>query len=199
MRTVHETEALRPSDPVPKNYSSIPPKPQRLKLILNAKPRSHSEANEDTEVDDNTSMYHTDAEIDDMPAAPFTYPPDVQFTEEELGLPADQLYRLLRRQLHWTEEDGVELKEEVAALEAKRKTEWLSKELVLANVMEAELAFGHDRGEAPAKIQNHLMDLPQPILPMDGPQPWYRIMTVPVEEHVPMEVDQIPAAGQPTR
>jgi hypothetical protein len=37
MRTVHETEALRPSDPVPKHHSSNPSNnKQRIRLILNA-------------------------------------------------------------------------------------------------------------------------------------------------------------------
>lgn len=192
MRTVHETEALRPSDPVPKNYSSIPPKPQRLKLIVNAKPRSHSEANDDTEVDDDATVYNTENDIGCLPAAPFAYPSDVQFTEEELALPPDQLFRLLRRQIHWTEEDGAELREEVAALEADRKKEWLEKELILANVMEAELAYAHSRGEYAENIQVHLEDLPHPILPMDGEQPWYRHLAAPPEEQGPMEVEQVP-------
>ena len=192
MRTVHETEALRPSDPVPKNYSSIPPKPQRLKLIVNAKPRSHGDANDDTEPDEEALIYNTDNEVEGMPAVPFSYPPDVQFTEEELALPPNELYRLLRRQVHWVEEHGAELREEVTALESKKKSEWLSKELILANVMEAELANAHDKGEPQQNVQTHLKDLPQPILPMVGIQPWYRVPPAPVEEHIPMEVEQMP-------
>jgi len=195
MRTVHETEALRPSDPVPKNYSSIPPKPQRLKLIVNAKPRSRSENNDDTEIEDEATIYNTENEIEGLPPAPFTYPPDVQFTEEELALPPDQLYRLLRRQIHWSEEERAELRGEVAALEGQKNKEWLNKELVLANVMEAELANAHDKGEPPDNVKFHLMDLPHPILPMEGEQPWYRL-TVPMEEEVPMEVEDTPVEIQ---
>lgn len=186
MRTVHETEALRPSDPVPKNHSSIPPKPQRLKLIVNSKPRDQPEGTEDTEVDDDATIYNSDQDMDDNPAAPFEYPSDLQFTEEELAMSSKQLYRLLRRQHHWAEEENAELLEEVQALEAKRKQEWLQKELVLANVMEAELANAHDRGEPQQNVQHHLMDLPQPILPMVGKeQPWYRVLAAPVEESLP--------------
>ena len=193
MRTVHETEALRPSDPVPKNYSSLPNKPQRLKLIVNAKPRSHTEVNDETELDDEATVYNTDNEMERLPAAPFAYPSDIQFTDEELSMPPDQLYRLLRRQVHWSEEDGVEMREEVATLEVKRKNEWLAKELLLANVMEAELANAHDRGEPYDNIQIHLKDLPQPILPMEGVQPWYRSS---IEEPVPMEAEQMQPEGQ---
>ena len=186
MRTVHETEALRPSDPVPKNYSSIPPKPQRLKLIVNSKPRD--EGNGETEVDDDATIYsNTDAENDEPPPAPFEYPADVQFTEEELEMPSDRLFKLLRRQIHWSEEDGSDLQDEIRSLEAKRKEEWIAKELVLANVMEAEIATAHDKGgEHPETVQKLAEDLPLPMLPIPGPLPWYRIGAGPPE--VPHEM-----------
>ena len=178
MRTVHETEALRPSDPVPKNYSSIPPKPQRLKLIVNSKPRD--EGNGDTEIDDDATVYsNTDAEIDEPPAAPFEYPADVQFTEEELDMRPDRLFKLLRRQIHWSEEDGTDLQDEIRSLEAKRKEEWVAKELILANVMEAEIATAHDKGELPGVVQKLAEDLPFPMLPIPGPLPWYRYAAAP--------------------
>lgn len=185
MRTVHETEALRPSDPVPKNYSSNPPKPQRLKLIVNSKPRDESHGNADNEIDDDATIYtDTDAENEALPAPPFEYPADVQFTEEELRMSPDQLFRLLRRQIHWVEEDGSDLRNEVQSLEGKRKEEWLAKELVLANVMEAEIATGHENGEAPQSVQRLAEDLPLPMLPYSGPTPWYRypVATGPTEE-----------------
>ena len=180
MRTVHETEALRPSDPVPKNYSSIPPKPQRLKLIVNSKPRD--EGNGDTEIDDDATIYsNTDAENEAPPAAPFEYPADVQFTEEELEMSPDRLFKLLRRQIHWSEEDGSDLQDEIRSLEAKRKEQWIAKELVLANVMEAEIATAHNKGEHPEIVQKLAEDLPLPMLPISGPLPWYRYASGPPE------------------
>lgn len=180
MRTVHETEALRPSDPVPKNYSSIPPKPQRLKLIVNSKPRD--EGNGDTEMDDDATIdSNTDAENDGPPAAQFEYPADVQFTEEELEMSPDRLFKLLRRQIHWSQEDGSDLHDEIQSLEAKRKEEWIAKELVLANLMEAELATAHDKGEHPETVQKLAEDLPLPMLPIAGPLPWYRYAAGPPE------------------
>ncbi|MCJ1273795.1 hypothetical protein MMC21_001588 [Puttea exsequens] len=170
MRTVHETEALRPSDPVPKNYSSIPPKPQRLKLILNSKPREESQDNGDIEMDDDATIYaNTEREVE-YQAQPFEYPADVQFTDEELSMPPDQLFRLLRRQLHWAQEDGADLKEEVRQLEEKKRADWMQKELVLANLMEAELANASDRRD----VTRHLEDLPAQMLPLTGSPPWYR-------------------------
>lgn len=181
MRTVHETEALRPSDPVPKNYSSIPPKPQRLKLIINSKPREGSHSNGDAEIEEDPNTFaNTDGEDEFLPAAPFEYPADVQFSQEEMDMPPDQLFRLLRRQIHWAQEDSVELKEEVRQLEAKRRREWMEKELVLANVMEAELANASDK----ENIGMHVEDLPLPILPLVGPLPWYRILQPSMDETV---------------
>lgn len=181
MRTVHETEALRPSDPVPKNYSSIPPKPQRLKLIVNSKPRGDSHNNGDAEIEEDANIYpHTDGEDEALSMAPFEYPSDVQFTQEEIDMPPDQLFRLLRRQVHWAQEDGAELKDELQQLEAKRRKEWMEKELVLANVMEAELANAAEKGQE--NIGMHVEDLPHPILPLVGPTPWYRIFQPPMDE-----------------
>ena len=68
-RAVHETEALRSSDPVPKKYSSIPPKAQRLKLIVHSKARD--EGNGDNEFDDDATIYsRSDAENDDPEGIP---------------------------------------------------------------------------------------------------------------------------------
>lgn len=193
MRTVHETEALRPSDPVPRNYSSAHFKPQRLKLVLNAKPpTSTSEGSDkdtaasgepipDLEIDD-TAVGDTPTQAEDGPlpttTAPgsYEYPDDVRFTEEELAMPPDQLFRLLRRQVHWAQDEGKELWEEVKVMEAKRREEWAAKELVLANVIEAELATAHTKGVITEEnVKRILDDLPPTPLPMTGNEaPWYR-------------------------
>ena len=101
MRTVHETEALRPSDPVPRNYSSAHFKPQRLKLIVNSKPPSTSQ---DVEIDDDATLSPPPEEEETLP--PFEYPPDVAFSDAELSMRPDQLLRLLRRQVAWSEAEG---------------------------------------------------------------------------------------------
>lgn len=179
MRTVHETEALRPSDPVPRNHSAAQAKPQRLKLIMNRKPPAGERSNGDgADVDDDATIYtNTDADGDAQSSLPFEYPPDIQFTEEELAMSPSELFRLLRRQVYWSEEENQELRDEVEALEARRKEEWQAKELVLANVMEAELAKAMELDtngnyETVMKLKD---DLPHPMLPMSGATPWYRI------------------------
>lgn len=185
MRTVHETEALRPSDPVPKHHSASVQKPQRIKLICSTKPPDQQQRQENAA---RRGDLHDDGEVgidaDTQPLPAFEYPDDVRFTEEELLLRPDELFRLLRRQVHWAEEEGRELKAETEALEAKRKGEWLAKELVLANVMEAELATALDRGAPWEKLLKLDDDLPHPILPMAGATPWYRMVGTDVKDEM---------------
>ncbi|KAF2198332.1 hypothetical protein GQ43DRAFT_443458 [Delitschia confertaspora ATCC 74209] len=166
MRTVHETEALRPSDPVPKHHSSNPShKFQRLRLVLhnttqdnqnktvspsNPASPSGTAPNSATTVIPPPSVaeleyaHHNVIYLQDLasPNAPalVQFPPDMNFTDHELSLPAQELFRLLRRQLHWATQENEELKHEAEELEKKRKEEWVEKELLLENVMEAELA-----------------------------------------------------------
>lgn len=68
------------------------------------------------------------------------YPPDIHFTAWESSIPADQLMRLLRRQLHWAQQEGDEVKKEVEELEQQKREEWTLKEILLEGVMEAELS-----------------------------------------------------------
>lgn len=171
MRTVHETEALRPSDPVPRNHSQAQMKPQRLKLTFKGK-AAEADEKEGLEVDDATVYADADADA----ASGFSYPSDVHFAEEELAMPPIQLYRLCRRQLHWSEQERDRLKKECEVLEAQLKEEWLAKELVLRNVMEAECATAHesDPRELP-KILEILKELPATPLPMTGETVWFRV------------------------
>ncbi|KAL1637620.1 hypothetical protein SLS58_009293 [Diplodia intermedia] len=160
MRTVHETEALRPSDPVPKHHSSNPSnKNQRLRLVFKnngtekpgspmpASPHSQSGPGQqgqppvppENEYEHNNVIYRP---LDPtIPHSPLTrkFPQDIQFTKDELSLSAPDLMRLLTRQIQWATLEGDELKAEVDAQEKARKDEWLSKELILENMMEAEL------------------------------------------------------------
>jgi len=158
MRTVHETEALRPSDPVPKHHSSNPSnKFQRIKLVLNEEKRSAEKGSTPgspsshppnsatlplgTETDhSNDNIIYIQDPVTNSTMVQF--PPDVTFTPKELSLPADQLFHLLRRQLHWATQDGEKLRAEAETLEKQRKDEWAAKELLVENVMEAELASG---------------------------------------------------------
>ncbi|KAJ4987927.1 C2H2 finger domain protein, partial [Stagonosporopsis vannaccii] len=164
MRTVHETEALRPSDPVPKHHSSNPSnKFQRLKLVLTNDAKRPAESKGSTPASPSSlhpppapSALHTahtpDADlahnnityIQDLasPGAPtmVQFPPDVSFTAAELALPADALFHSLRRTLQFATDEGEALRAEADALEKTRKAEWDAKEVLLENYMECQIA-----------------------------------------------------------
>lgn len=189
MRTVHGIDYDTPSDPIPRNHSSAPSKTQRLKLYVKSKPPQNNGrggGSGDAEVDDDATICTgTDVDADPLPALPFDYPPDLGFTKEELAMRPDQLFRLVRRQLHWTEEENKALCEEVKMLIIKRKKEWQAKELILANMMEAELATAVHHGVDIGQVINLKDDLPYPMLPMSGPTPWYRIVDSEARDEAP--------------
>lgn len=161
MRTVHETEALRPSDPVPKHHSSNPTNnKQRLKLVLNneAKKLPHDKAStpgspshppnaapaagtttSETDYAHNNVIYLQDLA---SPSAStlVQFPTDIEFTTEELRKPANELFQLLRKQLQWATKEGEQLRAEAEELERIRREEWQAKELLFENFMEAQAA-----------------------------------------------------------
>jgi hypothetical protein len=210
MRTVHETEALRPSDPVPKHHSSNPTNNrQRLKLVLSneakklphdkastpGSPSSHSHppnnsaappaavSTSETDYAHNNVIYLQDLANPSGPTL-VQFPPDIEFTAEELQKPANELFQLLRRQLQWATKEGEQLRAEAEELERVRREEWQAKELLMENFMEAQVATERrrraeegipedmegwqavEKDVAPSKAL--------PIAPKDGRLPWWR-------------------------
>ena len=121
---------------------------------------------------------------------------DHLFTEEELAEHPSQLFRLLRRQVHWLEEEGRELNAAADKAEKGRETEWLQKELVFANWMEAELSLAAVRGADPEDIARWRDDLPYPMLPIQGPTPWYRKLPANVHPIANVPTAAAAAAGE---
>jgi hypothetical protein len=169
MRTVHETEALRPSDPVPKHHSSNPSnKFQRIKLVLNndakrpsndkgsapPSPSSHQHPLSSAAVPpaDADHLHNNIVYIQDLAQVGgptmVQFPPDITFEPRQLELPANELFQALRRQLQYVTEEGEVLRAEAEALEKTRKQEWEAKELLFENFMEAQVAkIRRDRAE----------------------------------------------------
>jgi ATP-dependent exoDNAse (exonuclease V) beta subunit len=157
MRTVHETEALRPSDPVPKHHSSNPQnKSQRLRLTFKfssnsgkeddalsagAKHRNESPVSPvmptpaDVEYEKDNATFTRCAETGEWIAH---FPPDVAFSDDELALHPKQMYQLMKQQLKWSLEDSEDLTRELTLLERVRRDEWTAKEVVLADLIERE-------------------------------------------------------------
>jgi hypothetical protein len=141
MRTVHETEALRPSDPIPKGMQPSS-KNSRLKLAAKnsqAPPNGQYESNGITNGSDTSSWTSS-------------YPPELGFTAEEEARGPQELWRLLRRQVHWAEEEGELLKRQCEAMEELRKKEWLEKEVLLDQVIRNEVDWHERRKEVLAGL-----------------------------------------------
>jgi hypothetical protein len=132
MRTVHETEALRPSDPIPKGMQPAG-KQSRIKTAgKSPQPPADGHAQNGT------------ANGGDVPGWTSSFPVELGFTAEEEARGSEELWRLLRRQIHWAEEEGELLKRQSEALEELRKKEWTEKEVLLDQVIRGEVDW-HDR------------------------------------------------------
>ncbi|TAQ88547.1 hypothetical protein B7494_g3161 [Chlorociboria aeruginascens] len=136
MRTVHETEALRPSDPIPKSMQPLN-KSSRLKLILKA-PQAHTE--------DQTPGLSTNGATNGIETPAFTssYSAELGFTADEEARGPEELWKLLRRQVHWAEEEGELLKRQCEIMEEIRRKEWFEKEILLDQVIKNEIDW-HER------------------------------------------------------
>jgi len=137
MRTVHETEALRPSDPVPKSMQSGPTgKSSKLKIIFKT-PQSHGLGQEDG-VDGATNG-------DELNSEYFTPLTSESFTADELAYSVDKLYRKCYWELKWAEEVGDGLKKECKEWEEIYFKEWLEKEVLLSQTIKSEIDWNERR------------------------------------------------------
>ncbi|KAL2835999.1 hypothetical protein BJY01DRAFT_222633 [Aspergillus pseudoustus] len=142
MRTVHETEALRPSDPVPKRHDLLSSagtpvgtpasKLQRIKLKLSHPPRDDIDQYSESINDDTAGT-----DLDEFEFPEFT--PETGFDDHELEMSPHDLYRLLRRQIHWAEQEGAELRNDWDKIQPKRKQAWIEKEAIFDDMMDAEV------------------------------------------------------------
>lgn len=76
-----------------------------------------------------------------------SYPPELGLTAEEEARGPQELWRLLRRQLHWAEEETDSLKRQCEMLEELRKNEWTEKEILLDQTMKNEISWHIRRSE----------------------------------------------------
>ncbi|KAI2625235.1 hypothetical protein GGS21DRAFT_314426 [Xylaria nigripes] len=131
MRTVHETEALRPSDPVPRamQQHAGEKKNNKFKIIIKT-PQSHAAGQDDTVDDGDTS---------DITADFFTPLTEQQgFTSRELAMDMESLWKLCVANVKWATKEGEDLREECKDLEEVYHQEWLEKEALLCQVTEIE-------------------------------------------------------------
>lgn len=142
MRTVHETEALRPSDPIPKNQHGAQGSKSKLKIIIKT-PQSHTLDNDPNSDADLTNGNEPDS-------SHWTELPDAEFSkvERELGAQQiDKLYRKLYWESKWEKEMSEELEKEWKEWEDVYNKAWLEKEALLSQVIESEVDW-HGRRTA---------------------------------------------------
>lgn len=151
---------------------------QKLKLVLNASSKSGPSTPETTNGTTGAPQSPlSPSQRDDVFGA---FPSEYDFAHDELAVPRDQLFRLLRRQIKWAEEDQQILQKEVEEAEKQRRKEWAHKELILTNLMEAEVARAEEKGVLDAveeKIVKGMLeyaDKDARDLPLTGTLPWYR-------------------------
>ncbi|EHA54349.1 hypothetical protein MCOR27_001524 [Pyricularia oryzae] len=147
MRTVHETEALRPSDPIPKamqaqTAAGTSTKSGKPLTIVIKTPRSHAAGARDSVLDRDGASPGSENSFQ------FTELTSEQgFSPKELAMPLPKLHNLLRCTLKWTEEEQQELQREIEAAETAYKNAWLEKEVLLHQVIQNEINW-HERRQA---------------------------------------------------
>jgi hypothetical protein len=140
MRTVHETEALRPSDPVPKSMQPFLKSGNRLKLVIKQQQDYGEQARSPgyiREIQSGDVFNTSSTSPDNDQTNPFSS--DAVLTADESSRDPKDLWRLLRRQVHWADEDTEALQRECEMAEAIRKKEWTEKEILLDQVIKNEL------------------------------------------------------------
>ncbi len=173
MRTVHETEALRPSDPVPKSMQigggggATGPGGKgssKLKIIIKT-PQSHAAGHDDA-VDDGGGG-GAGGSADDVSDFFTPLTEEHGFSREELAMPLERLHGLCRWQARWAELDGEDLRRECRIWEDLYKKAWLEKQVLLDQVVQTEMDW-HERRTAvlsgTADVQ-----LAAPEVIVDGP------------------------------
>lgn len=160
MRTVHEPEPAKGDhktsvfdSPGPPSHKKGPkPKQAATNGTPKPDPAPPTMLDEDgnpveaSSQNDNITYIPAHHPITGQPGFMIHYPPDIHFSAWESSIPADQLMRLLRRQLHWAKQEGQQLQKENEELEARRREEWMLKEILLEGNLESEFVRGTREG-----------------------------------------------------
>ncbi|DAA73102.1 TPA_exp: putative C2H2 finger domain protein (Gli3) [Trichophyton benhamiae CBS 112371] len=137
MRTVHDTDALKSLDALAKQHANPTApgisKPPRIKLKL--APRKE---NDNAEKLDGSEQKGDQGKTKDQGDIPI-FDPEVGFDEHELAMPLEQLARLLRRQIHWAEQESKTLEKNWELIKPMRKKTWKEKELILDDLIHSEI------------------------------------------------------------
>lgn len=130
MRTVHESDPLRPSDPIPKTH---PAHPQYAAAMQAAgKQQGRRAAFSDIMDEDGEVMNADDDQFD-------------QLSEDEYGMDGRQRWKLLKRKYGWTVEEERKLEQKVRLAAADLECERIGKEHALEKVIIGALGYARAR------------------------------------------------------
>ncbi len=74
-----------------------------------------------------------------------SYPTELAFTAEEEARGPQELYRLLRRQILWAEEDAESLKQQCEAIEELYRREWQEREFLTRQTIQVDVEYQSNR------------------------------------------------------
>lgn len=144
VRQVHEAEPLRPSDaPAPRSggNAAAANKPPRIKLKVTQPPKDSSDAEQHQQQGGNAGGGASSELGNSDQINIHEYGPEIGLDAHDISLPPAELYRLLRRQIYWAEQEGTELRDEWNRIEPRRKQAWREKEAIFNDMLDAELRF----------------------------------------------------------
>lgn len=140
MRSVHETDTLRPSDSKSHAAGSTTGTPgtklQRIRLKLSHPKDPGADAEHHNQPSTETAPPPA-PEAEELVIPEFT--PDLGFDDHELSLQPHDLYRVLRRQIFWAEKESAQLQAQWEQLQPQRERAWLEKEAIFNDVIDGEL------------------------------------------------------------
>ncbi|CAD6447161.1 c155a982-4f9f-49ad-9ce0-df290adce732 [Sclerotinia trifoliorum] len=156
MRTVHETEALRPSDPIPKHIHDISkPGHGQLKVVMKPFPDANPVAGAQI------------SPLVDPSSLATSYPPELGITLDEEAKGPVELWKVLRKQIKWAEEEGEALRKQCEFMEELRKREWMEKEVLLDSAIAKDLEWHEKRKEMLAGLAKIPMPMGEEHSAMD--------------------------------
>ncbi|KAJ6112781.1 zinc finger protein [Penicillium capsulatum] len=142
MRSVHEIDSLHGSSGKAGTATSVAGTPasklQRIRLKLShpsKDPGTDSEVHPESALTTAATVDATDPDDMSMPE----YGPELGFDHHEVTMPPRDLYRLLRRQIYWAEQETAHLRTEWDEIRPRRERAWQEKEAIFDDVIDGEL------------------------------------------------------------
>ena len=145
MRSVHEIDSLpgvgnKANNAGSNSVAGTPAsKLQRIRLKLS---HPSKEGGPDTESHNEPVVPSATAAVDPTDPDDMTMPeygPELGFDNREIAMHPRDLYRLLRRQIYWAEQESAKLRAEWDEVRPKREHAWHEKESIIDDVIDGEL------------------------------------------------------------